>query len=1544
MSDLSENTTEPSTRKATFDRLLKALGLEDKYPRKITMKDVTTIDLLEGQTEDPSEVNLCDIPQRFLKQLLTSNSEARDLLVPASKEEDTDFDTDDLELLGIDDTSDSNDISPLDILIVVFQCCDPMLQQMICQKMYLCKIAVPFSYVIWEGNNSRFEIPVWPLRSLTLGCSIYNADTPVSNNEFDILSLSTKVVAFSRFCRPNYSKSALLNKILSDQGHSTFFHKDCPSGATRRIVSNGYIEQFWLPTIDESKDKFKDALTFLNIRGAIEELDDSRLNFLSSFVDVMVMVVDQRSTVALKSEVENMLLKFPKVILIIASPLQKCDAKLLKEMQTRKKSKDKDSNLNVISTHKSGTERNSVDMALTISKAIRSENEHNISKPLEDRLIETQTHMCTIDENESTCQLGRKEAEIIINAMKEDGEARVWKRAVTPVQYTSVPKLGNLIKQHCRSQDLTETSKMESEIEQLRHAQTKMVSKSLRTFLNALTSKTKSKGEIAYFLGWLHYFIEREKRTVLPELMEKRKNAWEQLKYMEESGSSNKKSIEEQKELIKKIKTEVDEASFSIEHINREIGHIYNAAFKTNTDNRAIGLPPLPDVVEVYASLVANGQPLEVIDGDSSYMPYEWLKNILARVNQLLGKNTILALSVLGIQSSGKSTLLNTMFGSQFSTKTGRCTKGIHMQLVPVNTIPKQTYQNNFDYILVVDTEGLCSPELNSLDYEHDNELATVITGIGDMTLLNIMGENTSEIKDILEIVVHAFLRLKLSNKSIDLQKSCIFIHQNVTEPSASAHMSEGLNKLVSDLDKMTEISAHSEGIEGISKFNQVIAFDQKSQVWYLNNLWQGNPPMAKVNVGYSSRVVELRSEIIDHALQMKDKSFKSLIDILTNAYDLWKGVLNENFLFSFRNSIEVKASMDMEIEVQKNLWRFECEVLEEVSKVPWSRFASCSKNDRLADKVNAVITELHLFLDSKMSKIENNVTKFFDENEYKQIIKQWKQGQLNKIDVKYTALDKTITDEVHKAKERRELELFAESRIEKHEEVLRKESMNSVNKYRGKDLSDTEINMLFEDVWKPFEDEVKKSSKPSGEVNCIRDILIESLCSIFKRERAILDQTLHARNDLKCQNAQPISLKGSFKETGIDETDFSYSLVKKVKEFIKSQNAMPNIITRIDQVFEEIERKMAYPTDVELTKIHVNAILHHLGQKLKEIERDTDEISFKSTFSVKLYVHVSCYVHYEFVKHNQNHSLKYGIDAKLRKFKEQQIISFGLHIKNRKKEDRVAELFCNVLKDFIHNITLEILPIKATKELIRILPVSKKRLIICICTDLIDDDNFDNFIDYINSPDMYANKWLLQKSKEYLFGSSEMLFELAKEIADSHFKDLNRCFQESVRNNQNASITKLLDEFLLQLQNKKLSIPSDDLKDVRINAAKIAESSFQDVVKLIESKKDEVITKLKIKLRSDCVENIQWRGSNPYSKVENELWGCTEKCAFCGEPCEGTKDHSGKHRTIQHRPPCCKGVREGDTGLARLASCNVNVKSEDRAHGCGVFAYRCNP
>jgi hypothetical protein len=185
--------------------------------------------------------------------------------------------------------------------------------------------------------------------------------------------------------------------------------------------------------------------------------------------------------------------------------------------------------------------------------------------------------------------------------------------------------------------------------------------------------------------------------------------------------------------------------------------------------------------------------------------------------------------------------------------------------------------------------------------------LATFVIGLADIAIVNVKGENTSEVKDILQISVHAFLRLKLANKRLNLRQSCIFIHQNVPAADAENKMIEERQMFVETLNEMAKASADQENIADIQTFSQVIDFNSEENVSYFSDLWRGDPPMAPVNPGYSTRVSEVKNDIL-FRLACKRDTYLTITDTVSRIDDLWKGILKDDFVYG--NLISFNANM----------------------------------------------------------------------------------------------------------------------------------------------------------------------------------------------------------------------------------------------------------------------------------------------------------------------------------------------------------------------------------------------------------------------------------------------------------------------------------------------------------------------------------------------------------------------------------------------------------------------------------------------------------
>ena len=150
---------------------------------------------------------------------------------------------------------------------------------------------------------------------------------------------------------------------------------------------------------------------------------------------------------------------------------------------------------------------------------------------------------------------------------------------------------------------------------------------------------------------------------------------------------------------------------------------------------------------------ISYGQPFEIIDGDN----LRFISGVYQKISNFDELNDeILVISVIGPQSSGKSLLLNTLFGAQFQSSAGRCTKGVYGCLIDIRQ--KDQFQN-YKKILILDTEGIQNAE--NKDKGFDNRIVFYILCISHIVLVCNKGEMNTQMQEMMKIAVFALSQFK---------------------------------------------------------------------------------------------------------------------------------------------------------------------------------------------------------------------------------------------------------------------------------------------------------------------------------------------------------------------------------------------------------------------------------------------------------------------------------------------------------------------------------------------------------------------------------------------------------------------------------------------------------------------------------------------------------------------------------------------------------------------------------------------------------------
>ncbi|XP_042561078.1 up-regulator of cell proliferation-like [Clupea harengus] len=705
--------------------------------------------------------------------------------------------------------------------------------------MSMCQFSVPL--LLPNCDTQQSTLMLWAMRDLVKRFRPHSGEGDRTLVEGRIVEMDIPMVSFVRLGESSLPKSQTLNKLLSTphQLNNIFVHCDMECGDVPRRISDGLVEVSWyLPCGNTNIDMFTQPVAIANLRGD-GRFFKTQMSFLcQTSAAVFIFSDDLEGDLITLNNRESR----AELFLVTNSQRKTFNMETLRDTCMKHEVKE----TNVIVKKK----KNDAEFVKTLRVHVSGVIGQNPMK-MKDMAAVARCVGILVDEDCTECANGREDAESITGQIQDVVK---FKKDQLPLHGEIWKQISQIEKENCRMRHADKDiesyrSSLRTKEKQLREKQQeKAVSEAMGRFTVGIS---ESGTQRLYFLKWLKIQLDTLSRHNLSTLREQYKDCC--------------RNTPQNNELIAELDEQISNCSLGPEHFFRELGQIYECACSLPENNPA--RQQVKHLPALCAQMLLDGFPVELVDGDASNIPMKWIKEVLTQLHQLANTNSkILVLTVLGVQSTGKSTLLNTMFGVQFAVGSGRCTRGAFMLLIKVSEELRSEFK--CDFIMIIDTEGLKSPELATLDtsYEHDNELATLVIGLSDITIINIAMENSTEMKDILQNVVHAFLRMKEVGK----KPRCLFVHQNVSDMSAHDSNMRDRKKLMEQLDEMTLAAAKMEKNEKYAKFTDVMEYDPDKDSHYIPGLWHGTPPMAPVNAGYSEAVYELKKSLIG-SLQTSD-------------------------------------------------------------------------------------------------------------------------------------------------------------------------------------------------------------------------------------------------------------------------------------------------------------------------------------------------------------------------------------------------------------------------------------------------------------------------------------------------------------------------------------------------------------------------------------------------------------------------------------------------------------------------------------------------
>ncbi|XP_032891903.1 interferon-induced very large GTPase 1-like [Amblyraja radiata] len=1473
-------------------QLVRDLGLQDHYPHKLSLTSMREISW--DKLDDSKPTRPEDLLWRFLQMILSANSLARnpewppDHSLEDKKDEVVDFN----DFFEVEDPEDSG-FNPLDIIAAIFLCADHSLQQELMLKMSLCQLALPF--LLPEGHSyprdkvrGPMEGPgatllLWAMRPIV---KMWCPQSPTGNSpvvEMPIVTAPVPTVSFLRLGRCTVSKSRVLNLTLSKTQlqQNIFLHSGMECGNVPRRISDGMAEISWyLPSGKSNTDIFPEAAAFINLRGDAETYQGHTrfLAKVSAALFIFIDVIGEKEREFLTS-----LAKSPaKLFLIVNTHISE---QHITPEQVKKLFKD------LKLKPQQCIVRTNINEAKLVEK-FRSQVKQMILMRDSDQSFLSLEQMGDIA-RESGIQVDEHQPEIqrakdltkILGSL-DPADITGYKKRVLPFHGEPWQGLSKVEKEKSRMKlrgDRT-TEKYNHELDQdkkrIREAQLRQsLSEEMQIFIDHLTCPGGDDRAIS--LQWLKLMLDSKSREIMAGLRRDYKEL-------------SKDSMQKVKEL-KDMDQKMTDSSLGLEHFMRELGQVYELSVTQHNIKQQTQIHPhVLQLPGVAAELLLDGFPLELIDGDVSNVPVSWITAVLEAVAEKVGRaSRVFVLTVIGVQSTGKSTLLNTMFCLRFAVSSGRCTRGAYMQLMKVTGSLAE--ELGCDFILVIDTEGLRAPELATLtdSYEHDNELATFVVGLSNITLVNIGMENIAEMKDILQIVVHSLLRMKLTGK----KPKCMFVHQNVGDVSAHDQNLRGRQKLLEQLDKMTEAAAKLEKVERVM-FCEVMDYDADKDNWYIPGLWQGTPPMAAVNTGYSEHVFQLKKSLIQCLLKGKlEQGAFTIPDFTKWMTGLWEQVKHENFIFSFQNSLFAEAYNQLSVKYKD--WEWELRKFTH----SWGNEAENRVNNASGD-LNLLLQTLECEIRTEMNKREgetlDKLKALFESGaDNVQLMEKYREEFKLSISSLCRRLHDDSMQRCKDAVNRRVGLQEVDASWNKFHQKIEQQVKELLLKCKGANqvLGDEELQTAFGKMWQDTLSQL--GYQPCRERNI--ELEIENLLRENTATQGRVINEMLKRKPLCKQGTRCFQIEGKHINT-------TWTRRVKTTIWISSHQSDVNRAAMITQPLEdECHQWIRDITkmDMDYDNRYCIELLNIIQEKINNISHPNFTMS--EEFRAEFKLHLCGYAVPRFQEMQMRFIQKHDPRQRLENMKGQYFDLFIDIYSEQDENQRQAERFAqSCFLPALRDATLQDLSVNIMDDMKQNDPERKYSLrnnfTVALLVHLKQRDTFDDYYRYITDLENLAKDWLHHQVIEHCttqHDGESTFTRLAKGILTQITGKAKEIVEDAVTQNFAGNVQSFLDMFVEKLKTR-ISMPKDEMKLVMFHSDGDGKKWAEAVLSSIEEVEQRLLSDV---TGWDVQAKIEELSIKPRDELFKGLFNCTKKCPFCGVFCDSETPVHSQHSCKQHRP-----------------------------------------
>ena len=1364
-------------------------------------------------------------------------------------------------------------VNPLDLIAGAYISSNSFLRREITNHMVQCKFAVPLLLpAVWPDVHGTLLL--WPFRGVT---GLHRSASSSDRRDAQMKSMACSrmpLISCVRLGTCGISKSRVLNRVLSGpRKKSEFFvHRDMDGGQLSRSISEGMVEVGWnLPLGDPNGDTFSRPVLLANLRG--EAVACARpMSLLCRGSGVLVVFFERLGEEDLEALSYWRSLACHMVLVDCSRGFKDAGEGERHEKLLRKAVKELELEQRMVVSGCRGDEE---ELAVRLIEALDHLIPHLHTVNLVDLAGIGVDLSYTVDEDES-CRKAYDEAEDVLKGMEDDPVK--FKEEQLPLQGAQWKRLAKIEKELCRKEGKNFNEEhLREEEESLRQEMRKhTMTPSMKAFIDALITNNTVKR--AYFLSWMKSRLDAAQ--------------WDQLSQSIDPPVSQQASVG-----LEGCPSR--DTSLGLQHFFREMGLMYELCYHVACrDTYVLRLPNLA------AELLMFGVPLEIYDGDASCVPINWVQSVLVELQKKLPMNArTKVITALGLHNAKNAEVLTTLLGTSFLKGSYRHAKGAYMLLVVLPDMLR--WGMECDLLLLINTEGLRDPGLAEGEESmvHDHELATFVTGLSDVLLLNLKAENQADVQDTRQIAVSALLR----TKEMDKMPACQLMSQceGADTKALSLHMSRVLQILTME---RTGEELKSEVQPTTESGNPCLIGP-----WNDSNLYLPlSPECTKV-------ALELKNSLFATTQKCAKKDqVTRLPQFMESIYQLWEAVKHQNFPIPFNNT-EVADTfsgvcnklIDGEQSLESHMQGWIGGVESRISNLKTTRRNSEDILRTLEDETSKEIK-------SEGEKIQASLEDYFRRDDIDfQLVDAYKPNFLSCVNVyggqKTSELGiklECATDVYDFSTKIKALQTAIEAALE-----VKLRALLADSKVNNTCFLDSKLEEEFASVWDQVPTNLEQKPVEKQDI----------VAKVKKQLRNNLRTRVLQKYIDKLENVGNASVSGF--EVRSDHFGFQ-SKVKRTLQYDKQE--APKFATKMVQecdrrVLEKIQRKEDY-ADRYTTEI-LQIVDSGLGTK---------DFNVNSQFEIDLKVHICNKAALSFLELQDKLIRQMNSKEKfLHKNKEKYMLDFIYQFRKRDQCQKAARTFTDLclkpaVQDFIESsfrdTILKDILIKDDAQRF----TSPSEFHYNILKDLIIEDSFESFFEYLQSGETFSRKTIQAILKGYLSGTipvDDKRKPRKEEIINKILQAINEVTKDTSRGQGN--LQELLTAICVNLSRSGgVSVPPEALKGPLFDI-----NTHRDI---FVTNLQDLLDEMSQELNQDLLQTPNTVDVSPELSYELQdallelVMGCGKECPFCKVPCDmGDKDHT-LHSALWHRPKGLLSYSCSNSSSLSHSTCSQEVAGDN--------------